>query len=131
MSTGPDQRIRELVAERDGWSCVRCAQPVGGEPGTGYSLQHRIPRGMGGSRDARLNMPANLILLCGSATTGCHGAVESDRAAAREAGYLVWRSQDPTQVPVTVATWPADHHGPAVTARYLLDDFGSRTEVRP
>lgn len=121
-STGPDQRIRELVMERDGYRCVRCANPITGEPGVGYSLQHRIPRGMGGSRDPRLNMPPNLILLCGSGTTGCHGEVESHRADARAAGYLLWRSQNPTEVPVTVAVWPG------ATIRYLLDDWGGRWE---
>lgn len=130
VQTGPSQAIRQLVIERDGFQCVRCGHPVSGEPGVGYSLQHRIPRGMGGSRDPRLNRPSNLILLCGSGTTGCHGEVESKRTDAREHGYLLWRSLDPTAMPVTVAIWPAQGSAPAVTVTYLLDDLGGRTEVR-
>lgn len=128
--TGPSQAIRQLVMERDGFQCVRCGNVVSGEPGVGYSLQHRIPRGMGGSRDPRLNLPSNLVLLCGSGTTGCHGEVESRRLEAREGGFALWRSQDPTEVPVVVAIWPASENSPAFTVSYLLDDLGGRTEVR-
>ena len=46
---------------------------------------------MGGSRDGWEDSPANLVVLCGSGTTGCHGWVESHRAEARELGYLVPR----------------------------------------
>lgn len=129
-NTGPTAATRELVMNRDGFQCVRCGNPVSGEPGIGFSLQHRIPRGMGGSRDPRLNLPSNLILLDGSGTTGCHGEVESHRADAGDAGYLVPRIEDPAAVPVTVAVWPASSASPAVTVRYLLDDLGGRTEVR-
>jgi hypothetical protein len=115
--------------KRDGFQCVRCGNVVSGEPGVGFSLQHRIPRGMGGSRDPRLNLPSNLVLLDGSGTTGCHGEVESHRADAEAAGYLVPRHLDPAEVPVTVAIWPASGNTPAVTIRYLLDDRGGRTEV--
>lgn len=129
-TTGPSQAIRQLVMERDGFQCVRCGHPVSGEPGIGYSVHHRTPRGMGGSKDPRLNLPSALLLLCGSGVTGCHGAVESRRDVAREHGYLVWRSLEPTEVPVTVAIWPAQGNSPAVTVSYLLDDLGGRTEVR-
>lgn len=128
--TGPDQRIRQLVMERDQFQCVRCGNPVTGEPGVDFSVHHRIARGMGGSRDPRLNMPANLILLDGSGTTGCHGAVEKARAEARTHGYLVWRSLDPTKVPVRVVLWPGSRVATTVSAPFLLDDLGGRTEVR-
>jgi hypothetical protein len=55
-----------------------------------YSLQHRIPRGMGGTKGARalmLGNPVNGVLLCGSGTTGCHGHIESHREEARDNGY--------------------------------------------
>lgn len=128
--TGPSQGIREIVMERDYYRCVRCGLSVSGEPGKDFSIQHRIPRGMGGSRDPRLNLPANLILLCGSGTTLCHGEVESKRADAREHGFALWRSQNPADEPVTVAIWPASDNTPAVTVQYLLDDLGGRMEVR-
>lgn len=44
---------------------------------------------MGGTTDPRINDPRNLILLCGSGTTGCHGWVESNRRTAQRLGYLI------------------------------------------
>lgn len=128
--TGPDARIRQLVMERDGFQCVKCGNVVSGEPGVGFSVHHRAPRGMGGSKHPSINMPSNLLLLCGSGTTGCHHEIESNRAAARDDGFLLWRSQNPAEVPVTVAIWPASDNTEAVTVRYVLDDLGGRTEVR-
>jgi hypothetical protein len=55
---------------------------------------------MGGSKDPRLNLPANLITLCGSGTTGCHGWVEEHPLEAREFGWAVRRGRDPAEVPV-------------------------------
>lgn len=128
-NTGPTQETRQAVMERDQFKCVRCGRAVSGEPGRDFSLQHRIPRGMGGSRDPRLNLPSNLVLMCGSGATMCHGHVESYRADAETDGYLVPRHLDPAEVPVTVATWPASGRTPAVTVQYLLDDLGGRTAV--
>lgn len=127
-NTGPTPETRALVMERDGYQCVKCGLPVFGEPGRDYSLQHRTPRGMGGSRDPRLNLPSNLVLLCGSGTTLCHGEVESNRSAARAHGYLVSRPLDPAEVPVTVTLRPETPFSTAVVARVLLGDDGSRTE---
>ena len=75
---------------------------VDGVRGWDWSLQHRRPRGMGGTRLAEINSPANLLLLCGSATTGCHGYVERERAAALHAGWLVPSSSDPTRDAVLI-----------------------------
>jgi hypothetical protein len=63
-----------------------------------YSIHHRIARGMGGT-SLDPNKPSNLLLLCGSGTSGCHGWVEHHRDDARAAGYLVKRGDDTTQVP--------------------------------
>ena len=127
-NTGPTHEVRQLVMERDGYACVKCGFPVSGEPGRDYSLQHRTPRGMGGSRDPRLNLPSNLILLCGSGTTACHGDVEANRATARAHGYLVPRPLDPAEVPVTVTLRPETPFSAAVTVQLLLDDEGGHTE---
>lgn len=92
----PDD-VREAVLERDGHACVRCGvtvqRPV-------YSLHHRRARGMGGSR--RLHTMANLVTLCGTGTTGCHGDVESDREASEAAGWLLPRRR----ATVTPEEWP-------------------------
>lgn len=56
---------------------------------------------MGGTKDPASNSPANILLLCGSGTTGCHGWVESHREEAYESGFLVRRGNDPGSLPVT------------------------------
>jgi len=58
---------------------------------------------MGGSRRPDTDQPQNLIVLCGSATTGCHGQVESHRAEAIESGWLLPQTADPAAEPVLVA----------------------------
>lgn len=76
---------RELVYRRDYRSCARCGRFI-----LGYgSIQHRKARGMGGTSDPRVNDPRNLILLCGSGTTGCHGWVESHPDQARTEGFRI------------------------------------------
>ncbi len=88
--TGPDAGTRVIVLIRDGYRCARCGDPAG--PGIApYSLQHRVARGVGGDSSVQ-----NLILLCGTAVTGCHGEVESrsdehDQAA----GWRLESWQDP------------------------------------
>jgi hypothetical protein len=71
---------------------------------------------MGGTR--RPDLPSNLIALCGSGTTGCHGWVESRRTEALEEGLLVRQHHDPATTPVLLADgWK------------LLTDDGSSTEA--
>lgn len=57
---------------------------------------------MGGTKDPAANLPSNLVLLCGSATTpgGCHTSVEKARQAAISTGWIVARTADPETVPV-------------------------------
>lgn len=97
MSTGPSKATREKVWERDHGRCKRCGRQIG--QFTIFSIHHRTPRGMGGTRGALINEPANLALLCGSGTTGCHGFIESHRDLAYRMGYLVHRGQNPADVP--------------------------------
>ncbi|TQN30589.1 5-methylcytosine-specific restriction protein A [Haloactinospora alba] len=112
--SGPTKATRALVWERDAGRCARCGLPITRE----WSLHHRVPRGAGGSRRPELNSPANLVLLCGSATSpkGCHLAVESDRRDAQRTGYLISKlvNLDPAEVPLLYhgAWWVRlDHHG--------------------
>jgi hypothetical protein len=63
---------RALLQMRKMWTMISYGFPV--------SVHHRRPRMMGGSRNESTYIkPANLIVLCGSGTTGCHGWVESNR----------------------------------------------------
>lgn len=65
-----------------------------------HSIHHRRPRRIGGSSDPATNSPANLMLVCGSGTTGCHGRIESNRHNAIVLGYLLHAWDDPAKVPV-------------------------------
>jgi 5-methylcytosine-specific restriction endonuclease McrA len=91
----PSPEVRAMVEGRDlGW-CVRCGLAVGSGP---QSVHHRIRRSQGGS-----HQPENLILLCGSGTTGCHGWVHAHPADARDSGWLLKSHEDPLAVPVAYA----------------------------
>lgn len=107
--TGPQFWVKQEVQARWGGRCARCGGP-------GSNIHHRQPRRMGGSRDPRVNGPANLLWLCGTGTTRCHGWIESHRDAAREAGWLLRDGQDPAAVPVLL--WDG--------RRVLLDDDGGQ-----
>jgi hypothetical protein len=73
---------------------------------------------MGGTRRDDANSPANLVLLCGSGTTGCHFIAESQRGDAYYRGVLVRFNDDPSQVAIDHAVhgwcWLTDD-GEAVT----------------
>lgn len=103
-NTGPTPATVELVWERDQGRCARCGKPLRrDERGIAWSIHHRRARGMGGSRLIWTNLPANLVTLCGHATTpgSCHQWVENNRAEAEDAGWLVNRNgRDlPTDIP--------------------------------
>jgi len=97
--TGPSAATVALVRERDHHVCVHC-----GTTGHGLSTHHRRNRGMGGSRWAGINLPTNLLTLCGDGTTGCHGWVTEHPTQARELGLAVSLHADPATVPVTTHT---------------------------
>lgn len=107
---------RSLILARDRFTCQNftCGRRVDTASWPGYSLQHRIARGAGGTRDPRIADPDNGITLCGSATTGCHGWVESDTTGeAERRGLAVPSWADPETVPVrTPGGWVRlDRHG--------------------
>jgi hypothetical protein len=65
------------------------------------SIQHRRPRRSGGSRRPDTHSLANLMVLCGTGNTGCHGYIETkERAVALRRGYLLHDGQDPAREPV-------------------------------
>lgn len=97
-STGPTDEIVEAALERAGFSCMICDHMLGDRRGTDWCVQHRRPRGKGGTRWPGVNLLSNLGILCGSATTGCHGEVESRRADALDDGWLVKWPGDPATI---------------------------------
>jgi len=57
--------------------CVRCGRPAA-------NRHHRLPRSRGGTDD-----PHNVVPLCGSGSTGCHGWVHANPAEAERVGLTV------------------------------------------
>jgi hypothetical protein len=101
--TGPRRSVVELCLERAQYSCEVCSGEMGDERGTDWSVQHRIPRGMGGSRyRLELNQPPNLLITCGHATAGCNGIIEQHRTASYRAGWLLHRQATPALEPVLI-----------------------------
>lgn len=100
--TGPDFDTRELVRGRFGNRCARCGGYGGG------NVHHRRPRGRGGNQRQDdgddTNCPTNLLWLCGSGTTGCHGWAESNRSVSYDEGWLVPHGITPP-VDVPVRLW--------------------------
>lgn len=114
-NTDPSPATVRQVRQRDGHVCVRCAAAAP------LSTQHRVARGMGGTLDEWVNMPANLITLCGSGTTGCHGWVEAHPREAKAQGLALSRWQLPNADREPVLTWAGwvllDNKGRAVSAQ--------------
>lgn len=77
-----------------------CDRETGGH-WSGDSIHHREPRS---HPFDRLHQPENLLQLCGSGTTGCHGWVHAHPARAYRLGYLVHTGKDPATIPVYYRT---------------------------
>ncbi|AHH20767.1 hypothetical protein NONO_c59910 [Nocardia nova SH22a] len=111
-NTGAARSVIAMVRARASGRCERCAGPV--PPDT--DVHHRIPRGMGGSRnDSRINLPSNLVVLC----SDCHRWIESYRTEAYVDGWLVHRTAEPNATPIESAL-----HG-----LVLLDDSGGIAQI--
>ncbi len=84
-------KIRAALHERAGSRCEICSKPAN-------NAHHRRNRSQGG-KDAL----SNLMLLCGSGTTGCHGRVTMHPKWAAENGYAIRGKVDaPESVPVWI-----------------------------
>jgi hypothetical protein len=95
--TGASNAVRLRIIERAFFECENCGT---NNFDFGISIHHRKPRGMGGTKKTEINDPSNLLLLCGSGTTGCHGWIESHRTESYEKGLLVKQNDNPEDVPV-------------------------------
>lgn len=104
MAAGITPLTRETVLTRDDNTCQWCGTRLNPAHGR-YSLQHRRARGMGGSKHARANAPEVLVLVCGSATTLCHGHIESHPEEAEARGFRLRGIADAAETPVI------DHNG--------------------
>lgn len=95
MSQRVSKADRDTVDARAGYACELCRGSA-----EGGSRHHRRPAGMGGSKNPITHSPANVVLLCGSGTTGCHGKVEGDRLWGYATGLLVRQHNDPRDIPI-------------------------------
>ena len=109
----PDRETCHLVDHRDGMRCVRCGRSL---YGVAASRHHRRRRSQS-TKDVMHNVE-NLILLCGTGTTGCHGYVHGHPAESYEAGWLVHSWDDPLDI--QVRSW---------RGLLLLDADGGTTTV--
>jgi 5-methylcytosine-specific restriction endonuclease McrA len=83
---------RAAVYARDEGRCQACGIFVMRE---WKSIQHRKARGTGGT-----NNMSNLVLMCGSATTGCHRLAENRDSVMLRRGFWVPSWLEPAAVPV-------------------------------
>ena len=82
-----------IAIERD-QQCARCGQG-------GANIHHRTLRSQA-PKDA-VHRVENLLLLCGTGTTGCHGWVHANPAESYDNGWLVPSWSSPLERPVTYA----------------------------
>ena len=113
--TGATEATRNMVLERANYRCELCNKSF---IGVGMSIHHRKPRQMGGTKNPKINNASNLLAVCGSGTSGCHGKIESNREEAYKNGHLVHSYEDPAEVPVFV------YITPNMTQRVFLTDEG-------
>lgn len=83
---------KSIVRVRDGTQCQRCSRWIVDFPS---SIHHRKLRSQGG-----LDTPDNMIRLCGSGTTYCHGWCHHNRLLAQADGFIVYRIDVPSEIPV-------------------------------
>jgi 5-methylcytosine-specific restriction endonuclease McrA len=109
-------RCRPIVYARAGLGdpqMARCEKCGSSGP---LSMDHLKNRSQGG--DWR---PSNIVVLCGSGTTGCHGWKTGNPDAAWRAGWRLLRDEEPGTRPIELHSWA---HWPV-----LLDDDGNVTPV--
>lgn len=108
--TGIPKATGLVLFDRANGQCERCGWQVawlstgGWEVLAPFSRQHRQARGAGGTRSSAHRI-TNLALMCGSATTGCHGDVENHERAQGEADGWVVRHGVLTPELVPVLHW--------------------------
>lgn len=118
-ATGLTAAVLNKCLRRAAGRCETCGGRLGDRRGVDWSAHHRRPRRMGGSsNDPAVNQPANVLIVCGSGTTGCHGRIESHRTRAYQAGWLLRSGEVPRDTPVRL-------HG----GWRLLGDDGSAVEA--
>lgn len=88
---------RDLVKDRERRCCARCGVYI--YDGMMASVHHRKLKSRGGESTVE-----NLVLLCGSGTTGCHGWCHANVEVAQHEGWIVHSWENPAEVPVFPTT---------------------------
>jgi|SRR6516162_11568808 hypothetical protein len=96
-----ERTTRLAVPGRSGGRCEYCGVAA-------TNMHHRINRSQGG-----LWTPANILHLCGSGTTGCHGYFTEHPMVAYGLGVSLRRGDNPGRFPVLTPEGPL----------YLTDDI--------
>lgn len=103
----------QLLLVRSGGQCEgrtpACTAPGGsllGMPRERVSVQHRRAQGMGGTSLDETHNLANLLLLCGTGVTGCHGWVECEERDLAEQRGLWARHEYRDGAPVPIDEYP-------------------------
>lgn len=112
MSDRQFQESKRIALQRQGWHCMRCGTNIH-DPSLwpGRSGHHRQLRRR--ADPAVRDLPCNIVELCGSGTTGCHGWAHAHPAEAERFGYIIPSWRDPLSVPIR--DWNGDW-------RWLLPD---------
>lgn len=113
LTAAETKRNYQTATDRNAGICELCH----GAPGNRHHRQGRDPFN---------SSPSNLLLACGSGTTGCHGRIHRDVEWARERGYIVPDSWDYRVVPVRY--WVRAAFGFRKTW-VLLTDAGGVAEI--
>ena len=119
------QTVRYAFFVREQERCFVCRRALRFEDrGIGWSAHHRKPRGMGSTSDPKIAGIANLLVVCGSGTTGCHGRIERNRDVSLAVGLLIPRNATtPEYEPTVVRVRRLDQ------SWWLLTDTGRAVEV--
>jgi hypothetical protein len=122
----PSEADLTRVWTRAGGCCERCGRGLLRGEG-GYSIHHRRLKGSGGDRRPDTHRPGNLLLLCGSGTTECHGVVHHQQTPARDEGFIVSRWADPVRIAFKSALWGwafIDHAGRIACSADVGESWG-------
>ena len=95
MSKSLPAWVRQLLRQRSNDLCERCGQKYG------TNAHHRKNRSQGGA-----DTLSNLLWLCGSGTTGCHGYITEHPRDSYNHGWSVLSHHNPADIPVEYrGTW--------------------------
>lgn len=109
-------RARDAISTAGLGRCVGCGR-------TPVTMQHRRPRGMGGTSNVSIGHPANGVPLCGDGVRGCHGWAEKHRADARLLGWLL----GPRESALGSPWWNRSYRG---WVRWIEDEGLPHIELR-